>query len=74
MQFRGGNRAILLQMPWLATHNPEIDWEKGEVKMTQCPPICGKKKLEEKEKEVKKAENDEDKEVLRKLVPKRFWR
>jgi len=61
-------------MPWLATHNPEIDWEKGEVKMTQCPPICGKKKLEEKEKEVKKAENDEDKEVLRKLVPKRFWR
>ena len=22
-------------------HNPEIDWEKGEVKMTRCPPICG---------------------------------
>jgi len=26
----------------LAAHNPEIDWEKGEVKMTRCPPLCGK--------------------------------
>jgi len=29
-------------MPWLAVHNLEIDWEKGEVKMTRCPPLCGK--------------------------------
>jgi len=42
--------------------------------MTWCPPICGKKKQEGKRKEVKKTEKDEDKEVLRKLVPKRFWR
>jgi len=55
-------------------HNPEIDWEKGEVKMMWCPPICGKKKQEGKEKEVKKTERDEDEKVLRKLVPKRFWR
>ena len=61
-------------IPWLAAHNPEIDWEKEEVKMTQCPPICGKRKQETKEKEVKKTEKDEDKEVLRKLVPKKFWR
>jgi len=26
----------------LAAHNPEIDWEKGEVRMTRCPPLCGK--------------------------------
>jgi len=58
----------------LAAHNPEIDWEKEEVKMTRCPPICGKKTQEEKRKEVKKAEKDKDKKVLRKLVPKRFWR
>jgi len=57
----------------LAAHNPEIDWEKGEVKMTRCPPICGKRKQEEK-KEVKKIEKDKDKEILRKLVPKRFWK
>ena len=26
----------------MAAHNPEIDWEKGEVRMTRCPPLCGK--------------------------------
>jgi len=33
---------VILGMPWLAARNPEIDWEKGEVKMTRCPPWCGK--------------------------------
>jgi len=65
---------VILGMPWLAAHNPEIDWEKGEVEMTCCPPICGKRKQEEKRKEVKKVERDKDKEMLKKLVPKRFWR
>jgi len=69
-----GKTEVILGIPWLAAHNPEIDWKKGEVKITQCPPICGKKKQEEKGKEVKKAERDEDEEVLKKLVPKRFWR
>ena len=63
---------VILGMPWLAAHNPEIDWEKEEVRMTCCPPICGKKKQEEERKEVKKAERDENEKVLRKLVPKRF--
>jgi len=68
-----GETEVILGMPWLATHNPEIDWEKGEVKMTRCPPICGKKKPEEK-REVKRVEKDEDEEILRKLVPKKFWK
>ena len=42
--------------------------------MTRCPPICGKKKQEGERKKVKKAEKDKDEKVLRKLVPKRFWR
>ena len=42
--------------------------------MTYCPPICGKRKQEEKRKKVKKVEKDEDKEILKKLVPQRFWR
>jgi len=68
-----GKIEIILGMPWLAAYNPEIDWEKGEVKMTRCPPICGKRKQEEgKEKEVKRIERDEDEEILKKLVPKRF--
>jgi len=69
-----GKTEVILGMPWLAAHNPEIDWEKGEVRMIHCPSICGKKKQEEEKKKVKKAEKDEDEEVLRKLVPKRFWR
>ena len=69
-----GKTEIILGMPWLAAHNLEIDWEKREVKMIWCPPMCGKKKQEEKGKEVKKAEKDEDEKVLRKLVPKRFWK
>jgi len=68
-----GKMEVILGIPWLAAHNPEIDWKKGEVKMTQCPPICGKKKQEGK-KEVKKAEKDEDEEVLKELVPKKFWK
>jgi len=32
---------VILGMPWLAIHNPEINWETGEVKMTRFPPLCG---------------------------------
>jgi len=64
---------VILGMPWLAVHNPEINWEKREVKMTRCPPICRKRKQERKRK-VRKVETDEDKEVLKKLVLKKFWK
>ena len=29
-------------MPWLARHNPEIDWRTREVKMMRCPEEYGK--------------------------------
>ena len=35
--------SVILGMPWLRCHNPEIDWKTGEVKMTRCPDECGKK-------------------------------
>jgi len=35
-----GKTEVILGMPWLVAHNLEIDWEKGEVKMTCCLPIC----------------------------------
>ena len=39
----GGQKwSIILEMPWLAYHNPEIDWKMGEVKMIRCPEECGK--------------------------------
>jgi len=37
-----GRTEVILGMPWLVAHNPEIDWEKGEVELTRCPPWCGK--------------------------------
>jgi len=39
----GGQKwSVILGMPWLACHNPEIDWKTEEVKMTRCPEECGK--------------------------------
>ena len=39
----GGQKwTVILEMLWLAHHNPEIDWRTGEVKMTRCPKECGK--------------------------------
>jgi len=67
-----GKTEVILEILWLAAHNPEIDWEKGEVEMTRCLPIYGKRKQEGKKKEVKKVEKDKDEKTLKRLVPKRF--
>ena len=45
-----GKIELILGMLWLAAHNPEIDWEKGEVKIMHCPPIYGKKSKKERRK------------------------
>jgi len=39
---RGQKWTVILEMPWLAHYNPEIDWRTEEVKMTRCPEECGK--------------------------------
>ena len=40
----GGQKwSVILGMPWLRYHNPEIDWKTGEVKMMRCSDECGKK-------------------------------
>jgi len=31
---------LILGYDWLKDHNPKINWEKGEVKMTCCPLRC----------------------------------
>jgi len=43
-----GKTEVILGMPWLAAHNPEINWETGEVKMTRCLPLCGGLKVKKK--------------------------
>ena len=53
-------------------HNPEINWEKGEMKMTQCPPICGKRKQKtQKKRQVRKIKEEK---TVEELVPRRFWK
>jgi Retroviral aspartyl protease len=37
---RLGGQHMLLRLPWLKEHNPEIDWASGEVKMSCCPVRC----------------------------------
>jgi len=61
---RGQKWSVILGMPWLACHNPEIDWRTGEVKMTRCPeedekqwrPVQGKLGWEKQKEEEAKEE------------------
>ena len=32
-----GKQSLILGYNWLKDHNPKVDWEKGEVKITHCP-------------------------------------
>ena len=54
-----GKTDVILGMPWLTAHNPEIDWEKGEMRMMRCPLLCrkavkikGKKEIREDKKKI----------------------
>ena len=35
-----GRQSVLLGFDWLAKHNPEINWQTKEVKMSRCPEGC----------------------------------
>ena len=81
----GGQKwSVILGMPWLTCHNPEIDWKIGEVQMMRCPDECGKKwrtgrqtkpgwkKQEEKEmkKEMRRPTTDEEIAIARIVAEK----
>jgi hypothetical protein len=38
---------VIIGYNWLRKHNPEIDWEKGELKFSRCPPACKRARLQE---------------------------
>jgi len=79
----GGQKwSVILGMPWLARHNPEIDWRTGEVKMTRCPEECGKQwrpvqgksgweRQKEKEAKKKAEKRKEEREKEKKKKPKK---
>jgi len=44
-----GKQSLILGYNWLKDHNPKIDWEKGEVKMTRCLLRCEEEHALQKE-------------------------
>jgi len=58
-----GKTKVILGMPWLAAHNPEINWETGEVKMMRCPPLCGGRS--QKKEKVKRIATEEEEKIVR---------
>jgi hypothetical protein len=41
-----GSQDLILGLPWLKRHNPEVDWRTGEVRMNRCNVQCQTCKLE----------------------------
>ena len=62
-----GKMEIILGMPQLVAHNPEINWETREVKMTRYLPLCGgvKSKKEERKKKGKRVVTLEEEKIIR---------
>jgi len=48
-----GKTEIILGMPWLVVHNPEINWKTGKIKMMRCLFLCGRVRIKEKERKKK---------------------
>jgi len=57
-----GKMKVILGMPWLAAHNPEINWEIEEVKMTKCPLLCGGEN--QKKKKIKRVATEEEEKIV----------
>ena len=62
-----GKIDVILGMPWLAAHNPEIDWKKGEVRMIRCSLLCGKIVKMKERKEIR----EDKKKIVRRAVDKK---
>ena len=62
---------IILGIPWLQVHNPEINWETREVKITRCLLLCRKNmklKEEKRAKKGKKIATLEEKKIVKQAV------
>jgi len=58
-----GKTEVILGMPWLAAHNPEINWETREVKITRCLLLCGRRS--QKREKVKRVATEEEEKIVR---------
>jgi len=57
-----GKTEVILGMLWLAAHNPEINWETGEVKMTRYLPLYGGRSW--KKEKVKRIATEEEEKIV----------
>jgi len=57
----GQKWSVILKIPWLAHHNPEIDWRTGEVKMMRCLEECRKQWRPKQEKSGWQKQKEEEK-------------
>jgi len=67
-----GKTEVILGIPWLVAHNPEINWEMGEVKMIRCLLLCsGRSPKKEK---VKRVVTLEEEKIVRWVIDdKKDW-
>jgi hypothetical protein len=45
---RLGKQSLILGYNWLRNHNPEINWQTKDVRMSSCPVQCSTCRAEEK--------------------------
>jgi hypothetical protein len=45
---RLGKQSLILGYNWLCNHNPEINWQTKEIKMSRCPLQCSTCRVEDK--------------------------
>ncbi|PIL28875.1 hypothetical protein GSI_08921 [Ganoderma sinense ZZ0214-1] len=35
-----GDEDVIIGLDWLHEHNPEVDWERGSLRLSRCPEAC----------------------------------
>ena len=35
-----GEEDVIIGLDWLREHNPEVDWERGSLRLSRCPEAC----------------------------------
>jgi len=69
-----GKIEVILGMPWLQAHNPEINWKTREVKIMRCLPLCSRIRPRGVEKGKRVATLEKEKIIRWAINDKEDWR